>query len=100
VQHGPSESAIPWGAAMRSILEKIVAAGPGDAAIRYGRELGHCGVCNTELTNHLSRELGIGPVCGGRYFEDWSERKGKARARLQAAGVDPQGSLLDESEAA
>lgn len=29
----------------------------------YGQELGHCGVCGRTLTDELSRELGIGPVC-------------------------------------
>jgi hypothetical protein len=29
----------------------------------YGRELGHCGHCGRTLTNEVSRERGIGPVC-------------------------------------
>jgi hypothetical protein len=33
------------------------------AAMRYGKELGRCGVCDMPLTNEESRELGIGPVC-------------------------------------
>lgn len=45
------------------ILAKIEAAGPREAAIRYGKELGRCGVCNRTLTNNESIELGIGPVC-------------------------------------
>lgn len=36
------------------------------ALIRYGRELGFCGVCGLEITNAVSRAEGIGPVCGGR----------------------------------
>lgn len=33
------------------------------AAVRYGKELGHCGSCGRELTNAESRAAGIGPVC-------------------------------------
>lgn len=33
------------------------------AVIRYGKELGVCGVCGKTLTNAESREQGIGPVC-------------------------------------
>ena len=29
----------------------------------YGHELGRCGVCSRTLTDELSRERGIGPVC-------------------------------------
>jgi hypothetical protein len=36
------------------------------ASIRYGRELGVCGVCGRTLTNEESRAAGIGPVCAGR----------------------------------
>lgn len=39
---------------------------PEEAMARYGRELGYCGKCGRELTDPLSRELGIGPKCGGR----------------------------------
>ena len=34
-----------------------------DALARYGRELGHCGICGRELTDEESRAIGIGPVC-------------------------------------
>jgi hypothetical protein len=36
---------------------------PEDAAISYGRETGRCSCCGRELTNALSIELGIGPIC-------------------------------------
>lgn len=49
-----------------ALLGKIVAAGPKDAMLRYGRELGHCGHCGRTLTNEESREAGIGPVCRGK----------------------------------
>lgn len=49
--------------AMVSIARKIMAAGPSEAMLRYGREMGACGACGTELTNDESRALGIGPEC-------------------------------------
>jgi hypothetical protein len=48
-------------AAKKAILEKI-AADP-DAGPRFGREIGSCYVCGRTLTDELSRQLGIGPVC-------------------------------------
>jgi Family of unknown function (DUF6011) len=36
------------------------------ASRRFGLEFGRCGVCGRGLTNDLSRELGIGPVCRER----------------------------------
>lgn len=49
--------------AMIAIANKIVAAGPEAAMVRYGTELGNCGHCNRELTNDVSRAAGIGPKC-------------------------------------
>ncbi len=34
-----------------------------DAMARYGQELGVCGRCGLQLTDEVSRRLGIGPVC-------------------------------------
>jgi hypothetical protein len=34
-----------------------------NALTRYGQELGECGVCGRELTDAVSRSIGIGPVC-------------------------------------
>lgn len=36
------------------------------AMLRYGQELGACGHCGRTLTNEVSRELGIGPICRGK----------------------------------
>lgn len=47
----------------RAVLKKIEEAGPREAAIRYGKELGKCAICNRTLTNNDSIALGIGPVC-------------------------------------
>lgn len=49
--------------AMISIAEKIIAADPKTALLRYGQELGQCGHCNRDLTNQESRSFGIGPHC-------------------------------------
>lgn len=46
-----------------TILKRIEEAGPREAAIRYGHELGKCSLCNRTLTNNDSIEAGIGPVC-------------------------------------
>lgn len=49
----------------RAILAKIAEDVQG-AMLRYGQQLGHCGHCGRTLTNELSRELGIGPICRGK----------------------------------
>lgn len=49
--------------AMVAIANKIITAGPVEAMIRYGKELGECGHCGRELTNDVSRGKGIGPHC-------------------------------------
>lgn len=45
-----------------NLIDKVLA-DPVAAVARYGLELGVCGVCNRALTNDISREAGIGPVC-------------------------------------
>ena len=49
--------------AMITIARKIKEAGPRDAMLRFGREIGSCGHCGRVLTNDESRRAGIGPVC-------------------------------------
>lgn len=49
--------------AMIGVARKILAAGPYEAMIRYGQEIGECGHCGRVLTNPESRAAGIGPVC-------------------------------------
>lgn len=49
------------------VLERIVAADPAQAAMRYGLEIGKCGICGRGLTNDTSRERGIGPICAERW---------------------------------
>lgn len=50
------------GAAMVRVLTQINK-DPAEAALRYGRESGVCGVCRSPLTNQDSLDRGIGPVC-------------------------------------
>lgn len=49
---------------MRILSE--IEADPRAASIRYGHEIGRCGICNRTLTDEQSRAAGIGPVCAGR----------------------------------
>jgi hypothetical protein len=48
------------------ILARIAEDVKGALAL-YGHELGRCGVCNRTLTDDLSRERGIGPVCYDKF---------------------------------
>lgn len=85
---GPQEH-ILRGAAAKEAVKRIVRFGVGNAAVLYGRKVGRCSQCNTRITNRLSRELGIGPVCGGRVYGDWEERVNSALHSLQERGEDP-----------
>jgi hypothetical protein len=44
-----------------------VAADPANAAKAYGMRTGSCSCCGRELTNGLSVELGIGPICRDKF---------------------------------
>ena len=37
------------------------------AAVAHGKKTGRCCCCNRELTNEESVELGIGPICRGKW---------------------------------
>lgn len=52
--------------AVAGILDRIAAAGPEAAALRYGTELKRCCVCNITLTDEASRAAGIGPDCAAK----------------------------------
>lgn len=62
VQASDEEYPIKSFDAKRTILTSI-AIDPRAASERYGRELGHCGVCGRTLTDEESRARGIGPIC-------------------------------------
>lgn len=89
VLHGPDESAL-YRQAAEGVLNKINEAGVRECAIRYGNEIGACSNCGRRLTNTISRELGIGPICGGRMFGDEFRLEVRdARKRILDRGDDP-----------
>lgn len=85
---GPNEYVLR-GPQAKNIAKLIHRAGIGNAAALYGFKIGRCSICHTQITKRLSRELGIGPVCGGRVYDDWETRVANARTSLQARGLDP-----------
>lgn len=44
-----------------------IAADPFTASKLYGQTIGRCGVCGHTLTDPISIERGIGPICEGRF---------------------------------
>lgn len=44
-----------------------VVSDPKAEAIAYGQRTGNCCICNRELTNHASIDLGIGPICAEKF---------------------------------
>jgi hypothetical protein len=96
VAHGPDDSDLVHQKTVLGVLNKIKAAGIRECAIRYGMEIGHCSNCGLRLTNRISRELGIGPICGGRMFGDDFKVEVKAKKKeLRARGIDPNERLDD-----
>jgi hypothetical protein len=83
---GPNERPVEH---PRNIIKQIIRQGVGNCAALYGFKIGKCSICHTRITNRLSRALGIGPICGGRVFEDWEERVNTTRQALIERGLDP-----------
>lgn len=50
---------------IREVLA-LIAVDAKAAMVRYGHELGVCGMCGRTLTDEASRAAGLGPVCGTR----------------------------------
>jgi|SRR5215831_7548834 len=95
VMFGPYQGEVQPNAKM-AIMQKI-AANPREAAIRFGQEIKACSNCGRRLTNRISRELAIGPICGGRLWGDEFKAMAKAkRAELVAMGLDPDEELDDD----
>ncbi|MEY4932552.1 MAG: Ralstonia phage [Pseudomonadota bacterium] len=46
---------------------QIIAADPAAAAVAYGRRTGTCACCGRELTDPVSIEAGIGPICASKW---------------------------------
>lgn len=49
-----------------AVLEACKA--PEEAAVAFGKKFGSCSCCGRTLTNELSIELGIGPICRSKFF--------------------------------
>jgi len=47
----------------RDAILAEIAKEPTEALKRFGKEIGRCGHCRKQLTDAVSREFGIGPVC-------------------------------------
>lgn len=62
---GGDEQRVPF-AMTRGVLLRIAEVGAEAASLRYGREIGECGVCGITLTNDESRARGIGPICAAK----------------------------------
>lgn len=60
-----SDAEYPVRGGRKNLVLAAVAANPQAASMRYGREIGKCGVCGRTLTNEESRAAGIGPICRG-----------------------------------
>ena len=41
---------------------------PEESAVAFGKTFGSCSCCGRTLTNDLSIELGIGPICRSKFF--------------------------------
>jgi hypothetical protein len=91
---GPNEHALS-GQVARDAVKAIHRRGLGHSAVLYGRTIGRCSQCNTQITNRLSRELGIGPICGGRVYNDWETRRNRAETAILARGEDPRENVND-----
>lgn len=48
----------------KQVLE-LISNDPRSASLRFGQEVGCCGVCGRSLTDETSRAMGIGPICAG-----------------------------------
>lgn len=72
-------------------LARISEAGPAEAARLYGTLTGSCSRCAKRLDVRLSVKLGIGPVCGKKFYEpaDWKRIMAEARSEIRADGFDP-----------
>ena len=61
----PAGKWLPAGGAPEDIAARLneVATDPFAKAVEYGRETGKCACCGRLLTNKVSIEIGIGPIC-------------------------------------
>lgn len=93
-QLGPNFTELDYQRSL-AVLKWIYRSGSGEASVLYGQKIGRCGKCGRELTNRVSRETGLGPICGGRLFSDWQERVSAARQAIERRGEDPDAEVQD-----
>lgn len=63
IEYTPIRAALP-----ETLLAlQTIAADPLAAALRYGQRTGRCACCGRKLTNHVSIDLGIGPICRDKW---------------------------------
>ena len=58
-----SDNLVPVKGSERSTVLNTIGSDPQGAMLRYGQEIGICGVCSRDLTDESSRAKGIGPIC-------------------------------------
>ena len=66
VKQMASDTEYPVRGTRRGVVLDAIAVDPQAASVRYGREIGACGVCGRTLTDEDSRARGIGPVCADK----------------------------------
>lgn len=63
--HGEMPSvSVDW---VRKVAAAVTAAGVDESAILFGKHVGRCGFCGTELTRLYSRDMGYGPTCANKH---------------------------------
>jgi hypothetical protein len=53
----------------KKFILDAIAKDPKAASLRFGREIGECGICGRTLTDEQSRARGIGPICAAK--QEW-----------------------------
>ena len=57
-----------WGCSEETVNKiKAISQDPMAAAQAHGHDTGNCSACGRLLTNELSVQIGIGPICRGRW---------------------------------
>ena len=66
VKQMASDTEYPVRGFRRGAVLDVIAVDPQAASLRYGQEIGACGVCGRTLTDEDSRARGIGPICADK----------------------------------
>jgi hypothetical protein len=100
LEHGNSDTEIPFKSGEFKGIMLAIGADPLFAARLYGRHIGCCSECHHRLTNRVSRLLDIGPICGGHKCDPaiWKDMVARAKAALRDAGLDPDADVEDTDD--